>query len=144
MKICPVFMYMMCSSIYKSSSNAYHPLSTAVVPVTSDCCGDGYFPLCYCPGKLLALVFFFFNEAFMILPSVELCVCLRALKRCILSPSYCLWSLKQVLFPVPLFRPARIPLAVPCSISVAQFGPTEILLISRVVSHVPFAHLQLQ
>lgn len=33
---------MTCSTIYKSGSNAYHPAGTAVVFVTSGCCGDGY------------------------------------------------------------------------------------------------------
>lgn len=30
------------STIYKSDSNACHPVSTAVVLVSSDRCGDGY------------------------------------------------------------------------------------------------------
>ena len=77
---------MTCSTIYKSGSNAYHPMNTAVVLVTSDRCGDGYSksPLHYTITLASSSLLGFYIKLSWSLPHAKLCVSVSALKCCIL------------------------------------------------------------
>lgn len=78
-------IYMTRSTIYKSDSNACHPVSTAVVLVSSDRCGDGYSksPLHYAITLASSWLLGLYIKLSWSLPHAKLCVSVSALKCCI-------------------------------------------------------------